>query len=103
MLFQKIKKGFELWPTGNEVIILTPADALKLDFTVWLPDAETYMIDNPIFNLFSKVQVEDKLRSGLFIYKKKFLMPNTSRKGWFFGLFGATSALKGGLTPHMIH
>ena len=60
-------------------------------------------IDSSTLKLFSKVQMEDKLGKSLFICKKKFLMADSSSKSWPFGLFGATSALQDGLTPHVIH
>ena len=36
----------------DKVITMTPADALKLDFTVWLLDVRTYKID--VFTLKNK-------------------------------------------------
>ena len=120
MFFQKIKKRFRLWLTRKNVSTLTPADALGL--TISSIDAGIHIIDGPIFNLFNRVHVEDKLRKSPFIHKKKFLVANMNEKGWLFGLFGTTynkllmllgidglmpwdamSALQGSLTPHIIY
>ena len=89
------------FPSGSEVNTLTLADASGL--TVWSINIGTHKIDAPTLNPFNRVQVEDKLRRSLFICKEKFLVGNTSRKDWFFGLFGTTSALQSCLTPHVIY
>ena len=99
--FEKIKKYFGLWSPKSKVSTLTLADASGI--TVWLINTKTHKIDASTFNPFIRVQVEYKLGKSPFICKKKFLVANTSRKGWLFGLFDATSALQGGLTPRVIY
>ena len=101
MFFWKIKKRFGFWSNGSKVSILTSADASGL--TVWSTNVGIHKIDGPTFKLFGKVQVEDKLGRDLFICEKKLLVADTNRKGWSFGLFGATSALQGGLTARVIY
>ena len=101
IFFRKIQKRFELWSTGSEVSTLTPVDASGL--TVCSTNAGTHKIDGPTLKSFRRVEIEDKLERNLFNYKKEFLVANTSREGWSFGLFGATSALQSSLTLHVIH
>ena len=65
--FEKIKKSLGLWSPGSKVSNLIPADLSGL--TVWSINIDIYKIDTPTLNSFNRVQVEDKLKRGLFIYK----------------------------------
>ena len=72
IFFWDIKKSFEFWSPESEVSTLTPADASGL--TVQSTNVGTHKIDGPILKLFSRVQVEDKLKEARLLFEETFLV-----------------------------